>query len=321
MSALGLSEPVVLWSSTSFPLRPRTRHLPLMSTRPSLSGRVGVNRFQTAPSIWCGMFPRRVLASLRDRHLGPPMMGSGGCGGPIYRDVLAVRLTAGIRTRNGLALSIVPAGTSLHRSAEFVFSPVVFLLCTTRCELHECIDGTGALVCSVALSGQAPKPHSCAPQARGLTANAPTEQSSVLPAMRTTIGHSRSCGRSFFPGPAKLGAIHPYAMHDDCQSSRHGDDRALHATMPGNLHAPGLEPRPLAAVGHQDQRRLEQHLAHQGISAFRDAPHPVDLARLLPAWRQAKGGTDRLRTGEAGGHIDRGAKGQRDYWSDARCRH
>src|SRR6266545_4388734 len=69
---------------------------------------------------------RRVLASLRDRHFGPPMMGSGGCGGPISRDVLAVRLTAGIRTRNGLAASIVPAGTSLHRSAEFTFSPVVF---------------------------------------------------------------------------------------------------------------------------------------------------------------------------------------------------
>jgi hypothetical protein len=33
--------------------------------------------------------------------------------------VLAVRLTAGIRIRNGLASSIVPAGTSLHRSAEF----------------------------------------------------------------------------------------------------------------------------------------------------------------------------------------------------------
>jgi len=38
---------------------------------------------------------------------------------------------------------------------------------------------TAALVCSVARSGQAPKPHSGAPQARGLTANAPTEQSSV----------------------------------------------------------------------------------------------------------------------------------------------
>jgi hypothetical protein len=74
-----------------------------------------------------------------------------------------------------------PAGTSLHRSAEFTF--LLFLLCTTRCEIHErhCTDGRGALVCSVALSGQAPKPHSGAPQARGLTANAPTEQSSVLP--------------------------------------------------------------------------------------------------------------------------------------------
>jgi hypothetical protein len=108
-----------------------------LSSSPSLSGRVGVKRFQTTPSIWRGMSTRRVLASLRDRHLGPPMMGSGGCGGPIYRDVLAVRLTAGIRTRNGLASSIVPAGTSLHRSAEFAFSPVVFLLCTTRCEIHE----------------------------------------------------------------------------------------------------------------------------------------------------------------------------------------
>jgi type I restriction enzyme R subunit len=74
-------------------------------------------------------------------------------------------------------------------------------------------------------------------------------------------------------------------------------------------------------VGHQDQGRLEQHLAHHGVSAFRDAPHSVDLARLLPARRQAEGGTNRLRAGEAGGHIDRGAKGQRDHWSDARRRH
>src|SRR6266566_4289102 len=80
----------------------------------TLSGRL-VKRFQTTRSIWCGMFTRRVLASLRDRHLGPPMMGSRGCGGPIYGDVLAVRLTAGIGIRNGLASSIVPAGTSLHR--------------------------------------------------------------------------------------------------------------------------------------------------------------------------------------------------------------
>src|SRR5256884_9231936 len=63
----------------------------------SLSGRVGVKRFQTAPSILVFDATRRVLASLRDRHFGPPMMGLGGCGGPISRYVLAVRATAGIR--------------------------------------------------------------------------------------------------------------------------------------------------------------------------------------------------------------------------------
>jgi hypothetical protein len=77
----------------------------------------------------------QVLASLRDRHSGPPMMGSEGCGGPTSRYVLAVRLTAGIKTRNGLASSIVLRGTSFHRSAEFTF--LLFLLCTTRCEIHE----------------------------------------------------------------------------------------------------------------------------------------------------------------------------------------
>jgi hypothetical protein len=57
--------------------------------------------------------------------------------------------------RNGLASSIVLRGTSFHRSAEFKF--LRFLLCATRCEIHErlrvCTDGTGAVVCSVALSG------------------------------------------------------------------------------------------------------------------------------------------------------------------------
>ena len=81
----------------------------------SLSGRVGVKRFQTAPSIWFEMFTRRVLASLRDRHLGPPMMGSGGCGGPISRYVLAVRATAGIRLETD---SPHPSSLRGHRSTD-----------------------------------------------------------------------------------------------------------------------------------------------------------------------------------------------------------
>src|SRR5205823_12416148 len=104
-----------------------------LSSSPSLSGRVDVKRFQTLRRSDVGCHSQ-VLASLRDRHVGPPMSGSAGCGGPIYRGVLAIRLTAGIRTRNGLASSIVLRGTSLHRSAEFTF--LLFLLCTTRYTHH-----------------------------------------------------------------------------------------------------------------------------------------------------------------------------------------
>jgi hypothetical protein len=85
-----------------------------------------------------------------------------------------------------------PAGTSLHRSAEFTFSPVVFLLCTTRCEIHErhCTDDTGALVCSVALSGQA----------RRLRRSFFPGLSCLLPTPRLTL----SCGRSRRSGAARL---------------------------------------------------------------------------------------------------------------------
>src|SRR6516162_1230488 len=67
-----------------------------LSSSPSLSGRVGVKHFQTAPSIWCrchSQGPRFSSGSA----LWPSHDGIRGCGGPIYRGVLAVRLTAGIR--------------------------------------------------------------------------------------------------------------------------------------------------------------------------------------------------------------------------------
>ena len=169
-----------------------------------------------------------------------------------------------------------------------------------------CTDGTGALVCSVALSGQAPKPHSGAPQARGLTANAPTEQSSALPRCAPPLdspGHV--AGASFLVQRNSVPSTHMRCM---MTASRRAT--ATTARFMPRCRAIFM-PRPLAAVGHQDQGRLEQRLAHQGVSAFRDAPHPVDLARLMPARRQAESGTDRLRAGEPGGHIDRGAKGQR----------
>ena len=50
--------------------------------------------------------------------------------------------------------------------------------------------------------------------------------------------------RCDFPGPAELGAINPYAVHDHGQPARQRHDRLLHSATPGDLHRPGLEPRP-----------------------------------------------------------------------------
>lgn len=139
---------------------------------------------------------RRVLASLRDRHFGPPMMGSGGCGGPIYRGVLAVRLTAGIRTRNGLASSIVPAGTSLRRSAEFRFSPCV-LLCATRCEIrhdecHKCALRHGRSCLLGRAERSSPKAAQRCAAGAGLDGERAHRAIIRVVAMRTTIRRSRS---------------------------------------------------------------------------------------------------------------------------------
>ena len=48
------------------------------------------------------------------------------------------------------------------------------------------------------------------------------------------------CGRGLFPGPAELGAINPYAVHDHGQSARQRHDRLLHSATPGDLHRPGF---------------------------------------------------------------------------------
>ena len=54
---------------------------------------------------------------------------------------------------------------------------------------------------------------------------------------------SASCCCSF-SGPSELGAISPDAVHDDGQPSRQCDNRSFHPAPSGNLHRPGLEPRP-----------------------------------------------------------------------------
>jgi hypothetical protein len=52
-----------------------------------------------------------------------------------------------------------------------------------------------------------------------------------------------SC-RCDLPGPAELGAVNPDAVHNHSQPACQCHDGLFHAAAPGDLHRPGLEPRP-----------------------------------------------------------------------------
>jgi hypothetical protein len=52
-----------------------------------------------------------------------------------------------------------------------------------------------------------------------------------------------SC-RCDFSGPAELSTVNPDPVHDHGQPARQCHDRLLHPAVPGDLHRPGLEPRP-----------------------------------------------------------------------------
>src|ERR1039458_4605521 len=136
-----------------------------------------------------------------------------------------------------LTSSIVPRGTSFHRSVELEFSPIV-------------IDPVSLSCC------------------RGL------------------------------PGPAELGAINPYAVHDYCEPARQRHDRLLHPAAPGDLHRPGLEPGPFLRTQHALGRFVE-HDPHHLISAARYSAAPLHHARLILGTRQPKHGPDCLALPEA----------------------
>src|SRR6516225_2184647 len=54
----------------------------------------------------------------------------------------------------------------------------------------------------------------------------------------------RSSRCSSFSGPSEFSAINPDAMHNHGQPSSQCNDCLFHAAVPGDLHRPGLEPRP-----------------------------------------------------------------------------
>ena len=54
----------------------------------------------------------------------------------------------------------------------------------------------------------------------------------------------RPLGRRSFSGPSEFSAINPDAMHNHGQPSSQCNDCLFHPPVPGDLHRPGLEPRP-----------------------------------------------------------------------------
>ena len=159
----------------------------------SLIGRLRSSAFRLSPpQCRCRS---RARASLRNRHQGPSIMG--------FEDEVEQSIGRPYRQRDGrskqtceLTSSIVPRGTSFHRSVELKFPPI----------------------------GSDPARLSCG-----------------------------CCG--LFSGPAELGAINPDAVHDHGQPSGQRHDGLFHPAAPGDLHRPGLEPRPFLRV-HRHRGRI-----------------------------------------------------------------
>src|SRR5262245_351927 len=135
----------------------------------------------------------------------------------VHRKKLTVDFDGGNQSSE-LTSSIVPRGTSFHRSVELEFPPIAF----------------------------DPARFSC-------------------------------CCRGLFPRPAELSAVNPDAVHDHGQATGQSYDRLFHPAAPGNLHRPGLEPRPFLRPQHALSCFVE-HDPHHLISAARYSTAPIDLA-------------------------------------------
>src|SRR3981081_566658 len=74
------------------------------------------------------------------------------------------------------------------------------------------------------------------------------------------------CCCGLFSGPAELGAVNPYAVHNHGQPARQRHDRLFHPAAPGDLHRPSLEPRPFLRTQHALSCFVE-HGPHHLVSA------------------------------------------------------
>ena len=79
------------------------------------------------------------------------------------------------------------------------------------------------------------------------------------------VSNRPSC-RCDVPGPAKLGAVNPDAMHYHRQPACQRHDRLFHPAAPGDLHRPGLEPGPFLRPQHALSGFVKQCRSRQLIS-------------------------------------------------------
>jgi hypothetical protein len=107
----------------------------------------------------------------------------------------------------------------------------------SRTRRNNLSDGLAARV-TVGPSGHANSPHPSSREGHHSTARWSFECS---PISCGAVRLSCHCG---LPGPLELGAINPDAVHDHGQPARQRHDCLLHSAVPGDLHAPGLEPGP-----------------------------------------------------------------------------
>jgi hypothetical protein len=77
---------------------------------------------------------------------------------------------------------------------------------------------------------------------------------------------ARLSSRCDFPGPAELGAVNPYAMHDHGQPACQGHDCLFHSAAPGDLHCPGFEPGPFLRMHQHGLGRFIEHRPHHLVA-------------------------------------------------------
>src|SRR5947207_2531505 len=89
-----------------------------------------------------------------------------------------------------------------------------------------------------------------------------------FPPIGSDLARLSGCSRGLFSGPAELSAVHPHAVHDHGQPARQRDDRLFHPATLGDLHRPGLEPRPFVRT-HHALSCLVEHRPHHFVATAR----------------------------------------------------